>query len=97
MLLDKFNPTDNISVIEGFLPNHMSEIFLYELQKRGFYVWVMGRYKKMKIGGKNMFENRSDKWLISQYNRHRDVTDQIHTIEELRREIKKLEKNNVEL
>ena len=43
----------------------------------------------------DMFEDRNDQWFIDQYNRNRDVKDHVHTIEELRREIKKSEKKNV--
>jgi broad-specificity NMP kinase len=45
MLLDTFNPIDSISVIEGYLPNHMREVLLYDLRERGFYVWIMERSK----------------------------------------------------
>ena len=47
MLLNKwdewFNPTDFISVIEGYLPNHMSKLLLHGLKEKGYRVWEMKR------------------------------------------------------
>ena len=44
-----------------------------------------------------MFEGRSDKWLINQFNRNRSVEDHVKTIEEMNKSIKKIfgsERNN---
>ena len=37
-----------------------------------------------------MFEGRSDKWLINQFNRNRPVEDHVKTIEEMNKSIKEI-------